>query len=131
MLKYPRKVEERTLDKTCEKGLVEEDIMFTEVKTILDLATRSFSSDVQNPLVKLLQEGNQEVKIAHDSEQGKAILTRLKTRRRIFASFSFNPHFNAQRTSTGFISVNKESRFAEPSLSSYPNAKKKSRTGQR
>lgn len=43
---------------------------------MLDLATRSFSTELQNLLVDLLQEGNEEVRMSHESDQGKVLLAK-------------------------------------------------------
>ena len=43
-------------------------------KAVVDLATRSFSSEVQNLLVDLLNESNKYVKEAHESQRGHEIL---------------------------------------------------------
>ena len=46
-------------------------------KAVVDLATRSFSSEVQNLLVDLLNESNKYVKEAHESQRGHEILKEM------------------------------------------------------
>ena len=45
-------------------------------KSIPDLATRSFSSEVRNLLVKLLNEANSGVREVHESESGKRLIAK-------------------------------------------------------
>ena len=46
-------------------------------KAVVDLATRSFSSEVQNLVVDLLNESNKYVKEAHESQRGHEILKEM------------------------------------------------------
>lgn len=48
-------------------------------KSVLDLATRSFSDEVKHLLVTLLNEGNQAVKEAYASESRQELMTRTIT----------------------------------------------------
>ena len=43
-------------------------------KALMDMGTRSWSPTIQQLLVDLLNEGNDEVRAAHDSAEGKRIL---------------------------------------------------------
>ena len=45
-------------------------------KAVIDLATRSFSTEVKNLLVDLLQESNEEVRMAHESHRGQVLLAK-------------------------------------------------------
>jgi len=48
-------------------------------KSVVDLATRAFSKEVRNLLVKILNEANEQVREAHESPLGKALLDGRET----------------------------------------------------